>query len=133
MHQHLMGGRAAAAALYPPDLITAILRGMRDTADLEEAWVDDNADELMLPSRLAGLIQDVVPCMSSKLATEDVGDDVAHGVLLLKHGDGSTDEIRPGDHFKERYLDEYTNEPLSLGTRQEESAMSLSTYFVRLL
>ena len=34
-HQHLMGGRAAAAAIYPLGLITAILRGMRDTADAE--------------------------------------------------------------------------------------------------
>ena len=34
-HQHLIGGREANAAFYPPELITDILRGMRDTADAE--------------------------------------------------------------------------------------------------
>ena len=34
-HQHLVGGRAAAAAYYPAKLISQILRGMRDTADAE--------------------------------------------------------------------------------------------------
>ena len=31
-HQHLVGGRAAAAAFYPNDLMLEILRGMRDEA-----------------------------------------------------------------------------------------------------
>ena len=57
--------------------------------------------------------------MSSQLATEDVGDDVAHGVLRLKHRDGSTEDIRPGDHFKKRYMDKYTNEPLRLEHAKE--------------
>ena len=35
VHEPLLGGRAAAAALYPLPLITEILRGMRDTADFE--------------------------------------------------------------------------------------------------
>ena len=30
-HQHLVGGRAAAAALYPPNLLRAILKGMART------------------------------------------------------------------------------------------------------
>ena len=43
-HQHLIGGRAAAAAYYPPKLITQILRGMRDTADAahkESEWTPE--------------------------------------------------------------------------------------------
>ena len=40
-HQALMGGKAAAAAYYPLDLITEILRGMRNTADFED--VEDNS------------------------------------------------------------------------------------------
>ena len=32
-HQHLVGGRAAAAAFYPNDLMLEILRGMRDEAE----------------------------------------------------------------------------------------------------
>ena len=34
-HQHLIGSRAADAAFCPPELITNILRGMRNTADAE--------------------------------------------------------------------------------------------------
>jgi hypothetical protein len=34
-HQHLVGGRAAAAAFYPLPLVRAILRGIRATADAE--------------------------------------------------------------------------------------------------
>ena len=34
-HQHLVGGRAAAAAYYPAKLISQMLRGIRDTADAE--------------------------------------------------------------------------------------------------
>ena len=36
VHQHLVGGRAKAAEDYSVQLVTGILRGMRDTADLEE-------------------------------------------------------------------------------------------------
>ena len=32
-HQHLVGGKAAAAAYYSPKFISQMLRGMRDTAD----------------------------------------------------------------------------------------------------
>ena len=39
-HQHLIGGRAAAAAYYPPKLISQILRGIRDTADAEHKEPD---------------------------------------------------------------------------------------------
>ena len=35
-HRHFLGGRAASAAFYPRQLVVEILRGMRDTSDLEE-------------------------------------------------------------------------------------------------
>ena len=35
-HQHLVGGRAAAAAFYPLPLVRAILKGIRDTADAKQ-------------------------------------------------------------------------------------------------
>ena len=56
-HQHLMGGRAAAAAYYPLGLITAILRGMRSTADAEFKH-DDTPPELMAAMAIAGSTQD---------------------------------------------------------------------------
>lgn len=40
-HKHLEGGRAKAAAYYPPSLILAILRGSRDTADPDHLDADD--------------------------------------------------------------------------------------------
>ena len=42
IHQHLVGGRAANAAFHPPELITSILRGMRDTADAGLKDVDND-------------------------------------------------------------------------------------------
>ena len=38
IHQHLVGGRAKDAENYSPKIILEILRGMRDTADVEEVW-----------------------------------------------------------------------------------------------
>ena len=50
-HQHLEGNRAAAAAFYPTQLITEILRGIRDTADAEQPEADpDHLRPQTLPS-----------------------------------------------------------------------------------
>ena len=38
VHQQLVGGRAKACEDYSIELVTDILRGMRDTADHEEDW-----------------------------------------------------------------------------------------------
>ena len=45
-HQHLVGGRSANAAFYPLPLVTAILRGIRDTYDAECVEVDTEATAL---------------------------------------------------------------------------------------
>ena len=47
-HQHLMSGRAAAAAYYPAGLITSILGGMRDTADAEDPEEEESPPQLKL-------------------------------------------------------------------------------------
>ena len=49
-HEHLIGGKAAAAAYYPAKLISQILRGIRDTADAEERepdWTPERGKEMM--------------------------------------------------------------------------------------
>ena len=58
-HQHLVGGRAKSAENNPIELITDILRVLRDTADFEEERGDEveaNIDHAMLN---AGLLHDV--------------------------------------------------------------------------
>ena len=46
VHQHLVGGRAKAAEDYSVQLVTDILRGMRDTADHEEEWGDSDGHDI---------------------------------------------------------------------------------------
>ena len=74
-HQHLMGGRAAAAAYYPIDLVNNILRGMRDTADSE--WVDECKDDKVLAqsSMTAGLVHDAsIYSVASTMEEQNVDD-----------------------------------------------------------
>ena len=56
-HQRLVGGRAKDAAYYPPDLITEILRGIRDTADAEHVEKSESID-LDMAMRKAGCLHD---------------------------------------------------------------------------
>ena len=44
-HQHLEGGRAAAAENYPDNLVRAIVQGMADTRDNVHALNNMNEDE----------------------------------------------------------------------------------------
>ena len=59
VHQQLVGGRAKAAENYPLELITQILRGMRDTADFEEDWGDAMEADVDNACMTAGLLHDV--------------------------------------------------------------------------
>ena len=59
-HQHLVGGRAAAAAYYPAKLISQILRGIRDTADAE-AEEHEYSAEMAQAMVSAALMQDQAP------------------------------------------------------------------------
>ena len=59
MHQHLVGGRAKAAEDYPLELVTEIVRGMRDAADFEEDWGDALDSDLDVAMLSAGLLHDV--------------------------------------------------------------------------
>ena len=54
-----MGGRAKAAEDCSVELITEILRGIRDTADFEEEWGDSNEPDLDQAMLSAGLLHDV--------------------------------------------------------------------------
>ena len=54
-----MGGRAKACENYPIELITEILRGIRDTADHEEQWGDECVKSLDANVMSAALMHDV--------------------------------------------------------------------------
>ena len=59
-HQQLVGGRAKAAEDYSLDLISEILRGMRDTSDHEEPWDGECLDPDMINAmHAAGKLHDV--------------------------------------------------------------------------
>ena len=55
----LGGGRAKAAEDYSLELVSEILRGMRDTADHEEDWGDATEPELNVAMLTTGLMHDV--------------------------------------------------------------------------
>lgn len=56
-HQHPLGGRAANAAYYPPELITEMLRGIRDTADAEH-HDPEHSTAMMAQMAAAGMLHD---------------------------------------------------------------------------
>ena len=58
-HQHLLGGRAANAAYYAPELITEILRGIRDTANHDEERGDSLEQDLEKHMVTANVMHDV--------------------------------------------------------------------------
>ena len=58
LHQQLVGGRAKACENYPLELITEILKGIRDTADHEEEWGDEEVSTLNSTMMNAALMHD---------------------------------------------------------------------------
>ena len=70
-HQYLVGGRAKAAEDYPLELVTEILRGIRDTADHEEEWGDATDKKLNSAMVTAGLLHDVqLSCLAAAYRAE---------------------------------------------------------------
>ena len=57
-HQHLVGGRAKHAEDYPLELISEILRGIRDTADHEDDWGDSHGEDVEKATKVAGCFHD---------------------------------------------------------------------------
>ena len=103
-HQHLVGGRAAEAALDPIPLIRAILKGMRATTDWEACRrsTHDGQTELIHGSSFN---QGTIPFRSNP--SEPVP------TSQITRTNGGKVEIDFQDwNFKPRYLDEYTGEVL---------------------
>ena len=107
-HQHLVGGRCAAAAFYPLPLVRAILRGIRDTAIFEKKAMEEDKT-----------FMDMVNALSS-------GNDHSLPEAQLPEIVGPTEEVKRSkiprtsggylsvsyDTWKYMYTDEYTGEIL---------------------
>ena len=110
-HEHLVGGKPAAAAFYPLALVEAILRGIRDTADAA-----DQDFHAAVPSPLvhavqkAGQIQDVQPGVSARLEAEDLKERTKHHRIPFRYADGHVVELNL--QWKPSYKDEYTSDIL---------------------
>ena len=112
-----MGGRAAAAAYYPLGLITAILRGMRNTADAEDKG-DSQPPGLIAAMEVAGSVQDAPNAsIMAAMKSQDLAKDIAQTELTVKIADGTQRKVRPSGNFKPQYKDEYTGELLPEPTR----------------
>ena len=114
VHQHLVGGRAKAAEDYSVELVSDILRGMRDTADAEEKWGDETSTDIATAMCAAGVFQDVhTTSVAAAYRNEDLDAATQKLTVKVKYAGGrsaSTELI-----FKETYKDEYTNEQLPIG------------------
>ena len=114
VHQHLVGGRAKAAEDYSIELVTEILRGVRDTADAEEKWGDECSEELIASMRTAGVMHDVHDVsVAAAYRSEDLDAATEKLTVKLKYADGRVESTELV--FKDSYKDEYTNEELPLG------------------
>ena len=114
LHQHLVGGRAKAAEDYSLELVTEILRGIRDTADHEEEWGDSTDRDLEQQMITASVMHDVKhSSLAAAYRAEDVKGETEHLSVKCKYKSGRTESTKL--KFKDSYRDEYTNEELPLG------------------
>ena len=110
----MVGGRAKAAEDYSIELITEILRGIRDTADLEEEWGDANDPDVDKAATTAGLMHDIEPSsLAAAYRAENAKADTSNLKVKCKHTSGKLQTTTLA--FKPSYKDEHTNEELQKG------------------
>ena len=125
VHQQLVGGRAKDAENYPLELITQILRGIRDTADFEDEWGDAMEVDVDNAVMTAGLLHDVkFSSLVAAYRAEDLKTDTEKLQVKFKHKKGRVESLPLT--FNNFYKDEYTQEELPMGdvrlAMQEELA-----------
>ena len=103
---------------YAKGLIKAILRGMRDTADLEAA---ENQPEEQQPKVVAAMLAshctDPVPAhkaIATDVRAQDIERKIARSKISFRYADGSNASLQP--KRKDKYTDECTCEELLLPT-----------------
>ena len=114
MHQQLVGGRAKKTDNYPLDLISEILRGMKDTADFEEEWGDETEKDLENAMMMNNLFHDSkYSSLVAAYRAQDLKEETERLSVKLKHKGG---QVEPRQLvFKDAYKDEYTSEELPMG------------------
>ena len=113
-HQHLVGGRAKLAENYPIELITEILRGMRDTADFEEEWGDETESSINQAMLSSSLLHDVkFTSLAAAYRAKDLEEETKALSVKFKFKKGKVE--RTNLVFKQSYKDEYTLEELPKG------------------
>ena len=103
---------------YPEDLITEILRGIRDTADAEEA-PDPEPDGLVSSMEAAGLFHDIPTSVVAAVRAEDQAKENRGMTTALRMADGSLRVVPLQQNFRPSYKDEYTNIQLPSSWVQE--------------
>ena len=99
VHQPLEGGRAFAASFYSLELVKAMLRGIRDTADHEARIVEAREEARMLEH------------VNTAMPSEKTVDGIKGTPIPMSDGtEWSTVYWR--SNFRDAYKDEYTNEVL---------------------
>ena len=111
-HQHLLGGRAADAAFYPLDLISEILRGIRDTYEAEHPEHDLPSREIRRAMARASMLHDQETSRLAALTEDNRKNNNTPKTTTLHYSNGTTKTINLDSYFKEIYRDEYTAEPL---------------------
>ena len=112
-HQHLVGGRAAAAAYYPAKLISQILRGMRDTADAEALKKPEWTPAMAIAMASASMCHDEPPIsLLAAYRESDLAKSNAQRKVVFKYVNGKEVSLCLDSNFKPQYKDEYTNEIL---------------------
>ena len=95
------------------DLITQILRGMRDTADAEALPEDyDSIPQLQQTCPSVSLVHDVAPGLRATIASGDKESCNKHRFTVVKLQNGDAHRIQMHKHFRDAYTNESTQEHL---------------------
>ena len=112
-HQPLIGGRAAAAAFYPPRLLRAIILGMARTRDRVRGVRALNQDDADLQHAILAMAKPLSDSDDDDEPNSEQCNSVTTKVSSIPLRSGGTLPISYQDHnFKSEYKDEYTGEVL---------------------
>ena len=108
IHQHLVGGRAKDATLYPLPLKVEILRGMRDESDHKHYRHD--ADEIALNAAcmVNSHFPPPTPTHKSNDAAEKLASENKTRTSTVRFPDGTQKIVTFDGNAKNSYKDEYT-------------------------
>ena len=122
-HQRLIGGggRAADAAFYPTELVTEILRGLRDTEDAENLdQPPELTPDVVAAMSVAGSLHDFAPDPATLAIREaDAKNTSKAGTTKFRMSDGSIRTLNLDNNVKDGCRDEYTRDFLPHNERKD--------------